>query len=94
MSRIGKNPVAIPTGVTLELAGQMLTAKGQLGTLSLLVSSEVSATIADGMVTIAPKKTKSTTAHNQAESRKRGCSGWASVSSSLGTASWSGGAIR
>ena len=55
MSRIGKNPVAIPAGVAVELAGQMLTAKGQLGTLSLLVSSEVTATIADGAVTIAPK---------------------------------------
>jgi len=54
MSRIGKNPVAIPAGVTVELAGQMLTAKGSLGTLSLLVSSEVSAKIADGTVTIAP----------------------------------------
>src|ERR1700693_3385028 len=54
MSRIGKNPVAIPAGVAVELAGQMLTAKGQLGTLSLLVSSEVTATIADGAVTIAP----------------------------------------
>src|SRR6185295_19978493 len=54
MSRIGKNPIAIPTGVAVELAGQMLTAKGQLGTLSLVVSSEVTATIADGAVTIAP----------------------------------------
>jgi len=54
MSRIGKNPVAIPAGVTVELAGQMLTAKGSLGTLSLLVSSEVSAKIANGTVTIAP----------------------------------------
>ena len=54
MSRIGKNPVAIPAGVAVELAGQTLTAKGQLGTLSLLVSGEVTATIADGAVTIAP----------------------------------------
>ena len=54
MSRIGKHPVAIPEGVAVELAGRMLTAKGRLGTLSLAVSNEVSATIADGMVTIAP----------------------------------------
>ena len=54
MSRIGKNPVAIPEGVAVDLAGQILTAKGQLGTLSLLVSGEVTATIADGAVTIAP----------------------------------------
>ena len=55
MSRIGKNPVAIPAGVTVELAGQVLTAKGALGSLSLAVSGEVTATIADGSVTIAPK---------------------------------------
>src|SRR6266568_487065 len=54
MSRIGKNPVAIPAGVAVELAGQILTAKGSLGTLSLVVSNEVTATIADGAVTIAP----------------------------------------
>jgi len=55
MSRIGKNPVAIPAGVAVELDGQILTAKGSLGTLSLLVTNEVTATIADGAVTIAPK---------------------------------------
>ena len=55
MSRIGKNPIAIPAGVTVELAEQRLTAKGALGALSLVVNSEVTATIADGAVTIAPK---------------------------------------
>jgi large subunit ribosomal protein L6 len=55
MSRIGKHPVAIPAGVSVDLSGQTLTAKGALGTLSLAVSGEVSATIADGHVTIAPR---------------------------------------
>ena len=55
MSRIGKHPVTIPSGVEVQLSGQTLTAKGRLGTLSLAVSSEVTATIADGAVTIAPK---------------------------------------
>jgi large subunit ribosomal protein L6 len=55
MSRIGKNPVAIPQGVTVDLAGQILTAKGRLGTLSLVVGNEVTASIADDAVTIAPK---------------------------------------
>jgi large subunit ribosomal protein L6 len=55
MSRIGKHPVAIPSGVEVQLSGQTLTAKGRLGTLSLAVSGEVTATIADGAVTIAPK---------------------------------------
>ena len=55
MSRIGKHPVPIPAGVEVQLSGEILTAKGQLGTLSLAVSDEVTATIADGAVTIAPK---------------------------------------
>jgi large subunit ribosomal protein L6 len=54
MSRIGKHPVAVPSGVQVELSGQTLTAQGSLGTLSLLVSNEVTASIADGAVTIAP----------------------------------------
>src|SRR5947207_11060901 len=55
MSRIGKHPVPIPSGVEVQLAGETLTAKGRLGTLSLAVSEEVTATIAEGAVTIAPK---------------------------------------
>ena len=54
MSRIGKNPVAIPSGVQVELSGQTLTAKGRLGILTLAMSGEVTATVADGAVTIAP----------------------------------------
>jgi len=55
MSRIGKHPVRIPSDVEVQLSGQTLTAKGRLGTLSLAVSNEVTASIADGTVTIAPK---------------------------------------
>ncbi|HEX3954124.1 MAG TPA: 50S ribosomal protein L6 [Stellaceae bacterium] len=54
MSRIGKNPVAIPDGVTVDLAGETLTAKGRLATLSLVVSNDVTAKIADGAVSITP----------------------------------------
>jgi large subunit ribosomal protein L6 len=54
MSRIGKHPVAVPGGVEVQLAGRTLSAKGSLGALSLLVSNEVTASLADGMVTIAP----------------------------------------
>ena len=55
MSRIGKNPVAIPSGVQVELSGETLTAKGRLGALSVALTTEVTATVADGQVTIAPK---------------------------------------
>ena len=54
MSRIGKNPVAVPSGVEVELSGRTLSAKGRLGMLQLVVSNEVTASVADGTVTIAP----------------------------------------
>jgi large subunit ribosomal protein L6 len=55
MSRIGKNPVAIPAGVQVNLAEQVLTVSGSKGKLTLPISTEVTATVADGAVTIAPK---------------------------------------
>ncbi len=55
MSRIGKHPVAIPSGVDVRLSGETISAKGPLGTLSLVLSNEVTAAIDDGRVTIAPK---------------------------------------
>ena len=55
MSRVGKHPVEIPSGVEVQMSGQTLSAKGGLGTLRLVVSNEVTAAIADGAVTIAPK---------------------------------------
>ena len=41
MSRIGKHPVAVPFGVTVDVAGQRVTAKGKLGQLSVDLSREV-----------------------------------------------------
>jgi large subunit ribosomal protein L6 len=55
MSRIGKHPVTIPSGVQVNLAGQVLTVSGGKGKLSLTISPEVTATVADGEVKIAPK---------------------------------------
>jgi large subunit ribosomal protein L6 len=55
MSRVGKHPVAVPSGVEVQMSGQTLSAKGSLGMLRLVVSNEVTAAIADGAVTITPK---------------------------------------
>jgi large subunit ribosomal protein L6 len=54
MSRIGKHPVAVPSGVEVQLSGHTLSAKGSLGTLRLVLTNEVTASIAGGAVTIAP----------------------------------------
>jgi len=41
MSRVGKNPVPIPSGVTVDLQGQALKVKGKRGELSLMVHDDV-----------------------------------------------------
>ena len=41
MSRVGLSPVTVPDGVTLSIAGQLITAKGKLGELSLNVVDDV-----------------------------------------------------
>jgi len=55
MSRIGKHPVAIPAGVQAALAGQVLSISGSKGKLSLTISPDVTTTIADGEISVAPK---------------------------------------
>ena len=42
MSRVGKHPVVIPSGVTVDLKGQHLKAKGKRGELELTVHDDVS----------------------------------------------------
>lgn len=54
MSRIGKNPVAVPTGVSVEVNGQTVKAKGKLGELSMKLHPEVGASVAEGKVTLRP----------------------------------------
>jgi large subunit ribosomal protein L6 len=54
MSRVGKNPVAIPDGVNVEVSGGKLSAKGKLGVLTMGLSSEVSVKIENGQVLVQP----------------------------------------
>jgi large subunit ribosomal protein L6 len=54
MSRIGKVPVAIPGGVTAEIANGVLSVKGPKGTLTLSLRDEISYTVEDGRVLVRP----------------------------------------
>ncbi len=55
MSRIGKKPVAMPSGVTASVEGQTLTVKGPKGTLSMLLLDDlVKYEVADGEIRLAP----------------------------------------
>ena len=51
MSRIGKNPVVIPAGVTVEVANNVITVKGKLGQLTQEYS-DVTVTVEDGQVQV------------------------------------------
>ena len=55
MSRVGKYPVEIPAGVQVAIAGGMITAKGRLGEVALLLTDLVDAVVADGKVTVKPR---------------------------------------
>ncbi len=58
MSRIGKNPVTIPSGVTAEVKGSIVTVKGKLGELTQDIE-EITATIEDGVITfVRPSESK------------------------------------
>jgi len=54
MSRVGKNPVAVPAGVDVKIDGNTVVAKGKLGELSFNFGSAVKAEFDDGQVTITP----------------------------------------
>ena len=41
MSRVGKSPITIPAGVELTIAGNVVTVKGKLGTLTQEVNSDI-----------------------------------------------------
>jgi len=54
MSRVGKSPVAIPAGVTIQVSGRKLSAKGKLGDLHLDLSDQVSAKLEGDKVVFQP----------------------------------------
>ena len=52
MSRIGKEPVVIPAGVTATVDGQKVTVKGKLGELSYVMHSGITAEVKDGKIVV------------------------------------------
>ena len=54
MSRIGKRPVAIPSGVTADINGNVLSVKGPKGTLSLGMSDLINYSVEDGGISVQP----------------------------------------
>ncbi|WP_367714678.1 50S ribosomal protein L6 [Nitratireductor sp. GISD-1A_MAKvit] len=55
MSRIGKKPVPVPQGVTAQIEGQTVTAKGPKGELKFVVNDEVLVKLEDDAVAVDPR---------------------------------------
>ena len=55
MSRAGKHPVQVPSGVEVAIAGRDVSVKGKLGTLALALVPEVEVAVVDGTLTVAPR---------------------------------------
>ena len=52
MSRIGKNPVPVPDGVTIDLNGQVITASGPKGNQKFAAHKDMNITNNDGVINI------------------------------------------
>ncbi len=55
MSRIGKRPVDLPTGVTASVSGQTVEVKGPKGTRAFTATDDVSIAVADNVISITPR---------------------------------------
>jgi large subunit ribosomal protein L6 len=54
MSRVGKNPVEVPSGVDVKIDGVLVTAKGKLGELSFQATEDVNIRLEEGKVWVQP----------------------------------------
>ncbi len=52
MSRIGKAPITIPAGVTVQVNGNVVTVKGPKGELSQEINPEIEVKVEDGVLTV------------------------------------------
>ena len=55
MSRVGKRPVTIPSGVTATVEGQTVKMKGPKGTLSFVAHDDVEVKFENGQVKFDPR---------------------------------------
>ena len=55
MSRVGKRPVTIPSGVTATVEGQTIKMKGPKGQLQFIAHDDVEVKFEGGKITVAPR---------------------------------------
>ena len=52
MSRIGKQPIVIPAGVEVSVAGAIVTVKGKLGTITQDLAEGITAKVEESKVVV------------------------------------------
>ncbi len=57
MSRIGKRPVELPSGVEANISGQTVTVKGPKGSREFTATDDVTLKVEDGAVVVQPRGT-------------------------------------
>ncbi len=57
MSRIGKKPVPLPSGVTATVSGQSIEVKGPKGVRNFTATDDISLAVEDNSVTVTPRGT-------------------------------------
>ena len=55
MSRIGKKPVELPSGVSASVSGQTIEVKGPKATQTFTATDDVTLTVDDNVVTVTPR---------------------------------------
>lgn len=55
MSRIGKKPIDLPSGVTATVSGQAIEVKGPKGTRSFKATDDVDLKVEDNVITVTPR---------------------------------------
>ena len=53
MSRIGRMPITVPTGVEITIAGQQVSVQGPKGSLTLSVAEPINVSQSEGVITVA-----------------------------------------
>jgi large subunit ribosomal protein L6 len=55
MSRVGKKPIAVPTGITANVEGQTVKVKGPKGALAVVVHDDVEVKLDNGQIKVDPR---------------------------------------
>jgi large subunit ribosomal protein L6 len=55
MSRIGKKPIVVPSGITANIEGQTVKVKGPKGALQVVLHDDVAVKLEDGRIKVDPR---------------------------------------